>query len=124
MKGGKKMKGEEKMVKKSSNLIGSWAFLIGVVLAVVIGAGLLQINSTWTMILVIIGLIVGLLNITGKEVEPFLISGAVLVIASSLGNNELGSIPILNGILSALLAIFVPATIIVAIKNVFNLARH
>ena len=124
MKGGKKMKGEEKMVRKSSNLIGSWAFLIGVVLAVVIGAGLLQINSTWTMILVIIGLIVGLLNITGKEVEPFLISGAVLVIASSLGNNELGSIPILNGILSALLAIFVPATIIVAIKNVFNLARH
>ena len=118
------MKGEEKMVRKSSNLIGSWAFLIGVVLAVVIGAGLLQINSTWTMILVIIGLIVGLLNITGKEVEPFLISGAVLVIASSLGNNELGSIPILNGILSALLAIFVPATIIVAIKNVFNLARH
>lgn|SRR3989344_1991689 len=124
MKGGKKMKGEEKMVRKSSNLIGSWAFLVGVVLAIVIGAGLLQINSTWTMILVIIGLIVGLLNITGKEVEPFLISGAVLVIASSLGNNELGSIPILNGILSALLAIFVPATIIVAIKNVFNLARH
>lgn len=124
MKGGKKMKGEEKMVKKSSNLIGSWAFLIGVVLAIVIGAGLLEINPTWTMILVIIGLIIGLLNITEKEVAPFLMSGAVLVIASSLGNNELGSILILRGILSALLAIFVPATIIVAIKNVFSLARH
>lgn len=118
------MKGEEKVVRKNSNLIGSWAFLIGVVLAVVIGAGLLRINSMWMLILVLIGLIVGLLNITGKEVESFLISGAVLVIASSLGNNELGSIPILNGILDALLAIFVPATIIVAIKNVFSLARH
>jgi len=109
---------------KSSNIIGSWAFLIGVILAIVLGAGLLQSNSTWAIILVIIGLIVGLLNIADEEASPFLISGVVLIIASSLGQQALSAIPVLDGILSALLAIFVPATIIVAVRNVFGLAKH
>src|SRR3989344_5117633 len=106
------------------NSVGSWAFLIGVVLAVVIGAGLIAVSSTWIMILALIGVIVGLLNITSNETSSFLMSGAVLIIASSLGNNELGSIKIVGGVLNALLAIFVPATIIVAIKHVFVLARN
>ncbi len=109
---------------KSSNIIGGWAFLIGVILAIVLGAGLLQSNNTWAILLVIIGLIIGLLNIADEEASPFLISGAVLIIASSLGQQALSAIPVLDGILSALLAIFVPATIIVAVRNVFSLAKH
>ena len=109
---------------KSGNIIGSWAFLIGVILAIVLGAGLLQSNNTWAIVLVIIGLIIGLLNIADEEAGPFLISGAVLIIASSLGQQALSAIPVLDGILSALLAIFVPATIIVAIRNVFGLAKR
>ncbi len=111
-------------VRRSGNMVGGWAFLIGVILAIVLGAGLLNMSTGWMIVLVIIGLIVGLLNITGSEVSSFLLSGIALIIASSLGNNELGAIPILNGILGALLAIFVPATIIVAIKHVFGLARN
>lgn len=111
-------------VGKAKALLGSWAFLIGVILAVVLGSGLLwELNATWVGILVIIGIVVGLLNISGKEVMSFLLSGAVLVIVSSQGQTVMGDIAILNGILNALLAIFVPATVIVAIKNVFGLAR-
>lgn len=113
------------MAKKAGgNMIGSWAFLIGVILAVFLGAGLLSASKTLALILVLIGLIIGLLNIADKEVSPFLMSGAVLIIASSLGLDSLGSIPFFNGMLLALLAIFVPATVIVAIKNVFSFARH
>lgn len=108
--------------KQSGNLIGGWAFLIGLVLAVIFGLGLLT-SPVWLTVLVIIGLIIGLLNIAAKEVNPFLMSGAVLIIAASLGKDALGVIPIVDGILDALLAIFVPATVIVAIKNVFSLAR-
>ena len=104
------------------NKVGGWAFLIGILLAVVLGL-LNRIDSTWTMILVIIGIIIGLLNITAKEVNAFLTSGAVLIIASSLGMPIIGNLDILSGVLRALLAIFVPATIIVAIKNVFSLAK-
>ncbi len=114
------------MAKKEEamgNVLGSWAFLIGLILAVVVGVGFVQ-SDTWLMILILIGIIVGLLNITATETKAFLFSGAVLIIASSLGQNALSSVPIISEILDALLAIFVPATIIVAIKNVFSMARN
>jgi len=110
------------MSKKSSNFIGSWAFLIGVILAIVLGL-LGAITPTITIILVVIGLVVGLLNVGDEEVHPFLISGAVLIIASAFGQQVVSNVSALERILEALLVIFVPATIIVALKNVFSLAR-
>jgi len=108
---------------KGKNTLGGWAFLVGVILAVVLGL-LGAITSTWIMVLVIIGLIVGLLNITSQEVQPFLMSGIILIIASALGQGVMLQIPVLNAALQALLAVFVPAVIIVAIKHVFTLARN
>ncbi|MDP3882389.1 MAG: hypothetical protein Q8Q31_05925 [Nanoarchaeota archaeon] len=108
---------------ETGNLIGSWAFLIGVVLAVVLGA-FGDITQGVLITLVIIGLIVGLLNVADKEVTPFLLSGAVLIIAASFGQEQMSAVRAFGSILQALLAIFVPATVIVAIKNVFSLARH
>ncbi|MBI2628699.1 hypothetical protein HYW74_01290 [Candidatus Pacearchaeota archaeon] len=103
--------------------VASWAFLAGVVLAVILGA-MGAASGTWILVLVLIGLIVGLLNVTGKEVTPFLLSGAVLIIASALGGSVFTGVMYVEDILAALLAIFTPATVIVAIKNVFSLARN
>ncbi|HLC74110.1 MAG TPA: hypothetical protein VJH20_05755 [Candidatus Nanoarchaeia archaeon] len=101
--------------------MGSWAFLLGVILAVLFGfVG----EATWVpWVLVLLGLIVGLLNITDKEVTPFLTAGVILVITSSLGGNVLGSIGVLGAVLENMLTLFVPATIIVALKSVFSLAK-
>ena len=109
--------------RKNMDAVGRWAFLAGVVLAVVLGI-LGPVTGTWAMILVVIGLAVGLLNVADKEVMHFLMSGAVLILASALGGNVMSSLPYAGSILDALLAIFVPATIIVAVKNVFTLARN
>jgi len=108
----------------NSNLIGSWAFLIGLIIAIIFSFATL--SATWATILVIIGLIVGLLNIADKEVNPFLMSGTVLVIVSALGAGVVSStgIQFLENFLVNLLLVFVPATIVVAIKNVFTLARR
>jgi hypothetical protein len=109
------------------SIIGQWAFVVGVIVAVIVGiiaANQGGAGAGWTMALVVIGLIVGLLNVSDEETAPFLMSGVVLIIASALGGNQLGTIPYAGEILSALLAIFVPATIIVAIKNVFSIAKH
>ena len=108
---------------KGINVVGKWAFLIGVILAVVLGL-FDPIMGNWAIVLVVIGLIVGLLNVTDKEVTPFLMSGAVLIIASALGGSLMSDMPFVGAILDALLAVFVPATVIVAIKNVFSLARN
>jgi len=110
------------MAKKQGNVIGSWAFLIGVILAIILGL-IGEISSSMTILLVVIGLIVGLLNIGDEEVHPFLMSGVVLIIASTFGQQVVSEISFLANILDALLAVFMPATIIVALKNVFTLAR-
>ena len=108
---------------KRGNLLGSWAFLIGVVLAFILG--ILGTNDPmYVSILVFIGLIIGLLNIADEEVHPFLMSGAVLIIASALGRDAISDVMWVSNILKSLLAIFVPATVIVAIKNVFSLAKR
>jgi hypothetical protein len=113
------------MAKRTSgNVIGSWAFLAGVILAVIFGL-FDVLTQEVLIILVVIGLIVGFLNIADEETQPFLFSGLALIIASALGGQTVaGIVPLLENILFALLVIFVPATIVVAIRNVFSLARR
>ena len=108
---------------KQENFIGSWAFLIGVLLAIGFGA-FGALTETMVGLLVAIGILVGFLNIAAKEIEPFLISGAVLIIASAFGQNVVSISPVFERILEALLLIFVPSTIVVSIRNVFELARR
>ena len=121
------------MVKSKENLIGAYAFLIGVVLAVIIGLFQPQLASAsniFYLALVLIGLLVGFLNVGDKDSNTFLLAAVSLVIVSGLGNNTLIFIsnisPILlslSNILSALLVLFIPATIIVALKTVFSIAK-
>ena len=108
---------------KKGNIIGAWSFLVGVVLAIIFGW--IGISQPVALILAVIGLIVGILNVADEEAEPFLLSGAVLIIASSMGSGAVIALGVKAAdMLSGLLLIFVPATIIVAIKNVFSLAKH
>ena len=76
------------MAKSNNNLIGSWAFVIGIVFAVVLGL-LDNINEMWIIVLVVIGLIIGLLNISEKETKPFLISHSVLYSGGRLPVNSI-----------------------------------
>jgi hypothetical protein len=110
------------MAKKKGSMLGGWAFLIGVVLAVILGL-LGALTQTMLVILVIAGLIVGLLNVAEKETAPFLLAGAVLIIASSLAGDVLAVIPSLQRVLDALLVLIVPAVIVVAVKHVFGMAK-
>lgn len=113
---------------KTSNLLGSWIFLIGVLLALTFGVlsalGIVDLTQTvMASVMVVIGLIVGLFNVTGGESLPFLVSGIALIIASVFGAGIMMQIPVISDTLNALLLIFVPATIIVAVKNVFSLSH-
>lgn len=116
------------MAKK--NVIGAWAFLIGVILAVIIGVfGLSTTEGIWAVILVVLGLIIGLLNIGGVELKDFLLAGTVLVVVSAMGGTTLtslttaGYIEKIVPVLQALVVLFTPATIVVALKAVFAMAK-
>jgi hypothetical protein len=108
--------------------LGSWSFLIGLILAVILGLGLggaYQTQMLWTVF--ILGIVVGLLNVAHNEVDAFLTSGTVLVLISFLGI-QVGVFsqvaPIISNVLMGILTLFVPATIIVALKAAFVLAKN
>jgi uncharacterized membrane protein len=128
------------VLKSKENSVGAWAFLIGVVLAIVIGISttffipiskISVYSSPIYAILVIIGLFVGAkINVSGKDSNTFLISGTILVVVSKFGMESVtGSLigigigDLVSSIFSALLVLFVPATIVVAIKNVFSISK-
>jgi xanthosine utilization system XapX-like protein len=128
------------MIRARENSIGAWVFLIGVVLAISIGilsgiffdvAQMKSHSSAIYAILVILGLIVGFsINAQGRDAQTFLITGAILVLISKFGMESVtGSLigigvgDIVASTFAALLTLFVPATIIVALKVVFGLAK-
>ncbi len=125
-------------IKARENSVGAWAFLIGVILAIVIGLSttlfsipaLTRYSAQIYAILIILGIIVGFMNVTGKDSQTFLVAGAILVIVSKFGMESVtGSLigigvgDVVTSTFAALLALFVPATIIVALKTVFSIAN-
>ena len=122
-------------MRSKENLIGAWGFLVGVILAIIMGifqpSLSSQTNTILYSLLVVSGIIVGFLNVEDKDWLNFLFAALSLVIVSGLGQQTINNIvklsPILaylSSILSALLFMFIPATIIVALKSVFALAHR
>jgi len=107
---------------KASKGIGGWAFIIGVIIAILVG--LLGSVTSWLWVLVVIGLIVGFLNVSGKESSSFLLAAVSLVIVTVLGDNVMSSVAVLGRILNAITAMVVPATVIVALKSIYSLAKN
>ncbi len=112
------------MAKAKGNLLGAWAFLAGVIIAIIVSfLGVSVTSGIWAIILVVIGLIVGLLNVGGKEMTTFLLAAVSLVIVSSFGAASLASVAYIGEILSALMVLFVPATIVVALRALFAVSK-
>lgn len=124
-------------IKARENSVAAWSFLVGVILAITIGVATAVISSpqftvfsNWVYaILAVIGIIIGFANVVGKETQTFLIASVSLVIVSKFGMDSL-SVSIIGieagkigvCIFAALFVLFVPATIIVALKTVFSTA--
>ena len=107
--------------------IGGWAFILGVVIAVVAGlvsAYLAPASAGFvTLALVILGLVVGFLNIADKEIRDFMIAAIALIL---VGTANLAAIPLIGKYLASMVlnvaAFVAPAALIVALKAVYNLA--
>ncbi len=111
--------------------VGNYAFTVGVIIAVILGLVSLGAATPWlASLLVVLGLIVGFLNVAGKETKEFLLVATVLIIAAGLGGatQTLGGVEIigryLSGIFTQLLAFVVPATVVVALKDIWSLGRN
>ena len=103
--------------------IGHWAFIIGILLAIIAGLVPAWQTPTITWILVIIGLVVGLLNIQAKETTEFLVATIALLIVGSAGAIPALGVIVLS-ILANIVAIVAPAALIVALKAIYALAQR
>jgi uncharacterized membrane protein len=125
-------------IKSKENSLGAIAFLAGVILAVIVGIFTIIIpidrissfNAQIYGILVLLGIVVGFMNSGGKDSHTFLLAGTALVIVSGFGMDSvygsllgIGIVETVRTIFAALLVLFVPATIIVALKTVFSISN-
>jgi len=111
-------------MKKS---IGRWAFIIGLVLAVIIA--LLGTGYEWPVyILLVLGLIVGLLNISDKEVGPFLVAAIAFMLTFMALGEIADAIPwigvYLGNFFVMVRAFIAPAAAVVAFKELFAHTRN
>ncbi len=121
------------MAKKSIwSKIGVWSYLAGLLIAIVVGVLSQLGNGTGLTgltiaILAILGVIVGLLNISDDEVSTFLLASIAFVVASSgmaaifntLGSNFVG----LTTFMSAIAVFTAPGALVVAFKALYNVAK-
>ncbi len=122
------------MAKNNTMLkVGAWAFTIGVILALVAGfvPESMGLNGTITAALVALGIVVGFLNVTDEETSKFLVASVSVMIAlftaGSAIQSNIASLGAVGGFLWGIMAninVFVfPATIVVAIKAIYALAK-
>ena len=117
----------------SQQQIGSYAFLIGVAIAIIAGVlygsgqtGILGSAAGWVpLILIVLGIIVGFLNIKDKEIDKFLIASLALLAApaTALWLNEIPAFgPFFSGIVGNVAVFVAPAALIVALKAIYALS--
>jgi len=121
--------------------IARWAFTAFIIIAIVMGlvvgymvynndSSANDVNAYVTLTLLILGVIVGLISITVKEVVPFLVATIALIVAATANVwSPLETIhPLLYDwafyILSYIVAFAAPAAVINGIKAVMAMAKE
>ena len=94
--------------------LGHWIFLLGVLVAIL--AGFIAIPYL-TVILVIAGFVVGILNIREAEVQGFLLASVAIMVVGSAGLQVLAGIgPYVESILKNIVMLVAPAALVLTPK--------
>lgn len=104
--------------------IGAYAFLVGIGLAIIGGIAPGMIGAEITVLLLVaLGLVVGVLNVTDKETTPFLVAAIALLASGAAGLGALPGIGApLGSVLTYLSAFVAPAALIVSLKAIYSMA--
>ncbi len=109
----------------SQDKIGRWAFIIGLIIAALLGFVTFSYAS---LLLVILGIIVGFLNVSEKEANHFLIAVIALLVVGISGLQALSVLGSLYTWIQTVLTSFVTfvaaSAVIVAIKVLLDTSRE
>ncbi|MEK6894056.1 MAG: hypothetical protein AABX10_01185 [Nanoarchaeota archaeon] len=121
-------------IRSRENVLSAWAFLIGIVLALMggmISAIFGDLNPIVLGFLLMLGLVIGFIGVSPNDISKFMTSSVSLVIVSFAGSAGVRNIEflswevgnIVSSTLGALLVLLVPATIVVATRNLFSISQ-
>ena len=103
------------------NLIGRYGFIAGLVLAAIIA---LFGSASWILLLLVaLGLIVGLMNITGSEAVPFLVSVIAIIVGGTGMLSVFSGLPgmgVVMDFLQGIVLFSAAAAIPVAFRGLFS----
>ena len=105
-------------------LVGLIAFTAGLVLAIVAGL-IAPENATVILILVILGIIIGFLNITARDLIPLSVAAIALIVVGTAGFSPLDQLidglgSRINEIVQYLARLMAPAAVIGAIRALIS----
>ncbi len=110
-----------------NQLLGRYAFVIGLGVAILVGLfPAVFAGPNISLLMVLLGLIVGFMNIQTKEVKHFLLAAITLLVAGGAGLNTITIMNLgwyLGNILSNVTFFVAPAAVVVAVKSIFMLAK-
>ena len=102
-------------------IIGKWAFIAGLVIAVIAGFFYQPAWAIW--VLAILGVIVGVINVTAEDTRGFLLAAIGLTVSAT----ALNATPIVGTAFSYVLPFVVAfvagAVIVVSLRELFHTAR-
>ncbi|MCD6195033.1 hypothetical protein J7K05_02465 [bacterium] len=107
--------------------VGKWAFIIGVIIAVI--SGFWTVPAV-TLVMVILGLLVGFLNVTGEETQIYLVASVALMIigATLLNQTVLSTLTSVLGdwlqsVLTNFVAFVTASALVVALRAIIVLGQ-
>lgn len=101
--------------------IGRIIFYVGLIISVV--AGFYNVGELGLTALVILGIVVGALNVTGREVQRFLLATVALLLVGSTVSQIPAIGLTLQTILNHFVAFVAGAAVIVALREVFVITK-
>ncbi len=129
-----------KKIDKEIKLVHYGTIIFGIGLLIAVIASLVATYGTMTAmatkiitgILIMVGIVVGLINITSKETVAFLVSTVVVVmligpfmanVIQTFGIEQTGS-KLIGELFKNLIGLIVPAALVVALKTLFSTAKE
>ncbi|KKR29991.1 MAG: hypothetical protein UT61_C0016G0002 [Candidatus Woesebacteria bacterium GW2011_GWA1_39_8] len=105
--------------------LGRWAFIIGLIIAILLGFVTFSYAS---LLLVILGLIVGFLNVSEKEATNYLVAVIALIVVGIAGLQALSVLGSLytwvQTVLTSFMTFVAASAVVVAIKVLFETSKE
>jgi hypothetical protein len=111
--------------KKRGNFVGIWAYIIGIVVA--FGAAVFMHNGLDYLtyaVLAILGLIVGLLNITDDEVLLFLVASVAFIVSANGVRVVLNDILFIETFMNGIIIFTAAGSFVVSFKALYRVAKN